>query len=74
MAERILQMDDINLVTNPARVTEIFRKLGYQILGQAIAIADLELSAQSTADIYEAYLVADRIGSEILLLLVTFSR
>ncbi|MEG4420787.1 TaqI-like C-terminal specificity domain-containing protein [Microcoleus sp. LAD1_D5] len=60
MAERILQMDDINLAINPARVTEIFRKLGYQILGQAIAIADLELSSQSTADIYEAHLIADQ--------------
>lgn len=37
MAERILQMDDINLAIDPAGVTEIFRKLGYQILGQAIA-------------------------------------
>ena len=60
MAERILQMDDINLAIDPARVTEIFRKLGYQILGQAIAIADLELSSQSTADIYEAHLIADQ--------------
>ncbi|MEG4064958.1 Eco57I restriction-modification methylase domain-containing protein [Microcoleus sp. SVA1_A1] len=60
MVERILQMDDINLAIDPARVMEIFRKLGYEILGQAIAIADLELSSQSTADIYEAHLIADQ--------------
>jgi len=53
-------MDDINGVTNPLKVTEIFRRLGYHTLGQAIAIADLELSPQSTADIYEAHLIADQ--------------
>ena len=47
MSVRILQMDDINGVTNPFKVTEIFRRLGYSILGQAIAITDLELSSQS---------------------------
>lgn len=60
MVERILQMDDINLAINPTKVAEMFLKLGYSILGQAIAITDLELSPQNNTAIYEVQLIADQ--------------
>jgi len=47
MAERLLQLDDINLTNSPAKVTELFRKLGYNAVGQTIDIGVLDLPSRS---------------------------
>ena len=60
MAERLLQLDDINNATDPTKVTELFRKLGYGILGQSLDVADLQLSPRSAEAIYDAHLIADQ--------------
>lgn len=60
MAERILQLDDINSATSPAKVTELFRKMGYNTLGQSIDVEDLQLPSRSAEAIYDAYLIADQ--------------
>lgn len=60
MAERLLQLDDINNATTPAKVTDLFRKLGYQILGQSLDVDDLQLSPRSVEAIYDAHLIADQ--------------
>jgi hypothetical protein len=60
MADRKLQLDDINNATSPAKVTELFRKLGYETLGQSLDVDDLQLSPRSAQAIYDAHLIADQ--------------
>ena len=60
MAERLLQLDDINSATSPTKVTELFRKLGYETLGQSLDVDDLQLSPRSAEAIYDAHLIADQ--------------
>ena len=60
MADRKLQLDDINNATSPEKVTELFRKLGYETLGQSLDVDDLQLSPRSAEAIYDAHLIADQ--------------
>ncbi len=60
MPERLLQLDDIPSMTNPAKVTEVFRKLGYKTLGQSVDVDNLQLSSHSAEAIYDAHLIAEQ--------------
>jgi hypothetical protein len=60
VADRKLQLDDINNATSPEKVTELFRKLGYETLGQSLDVDDLQLSPRSAEAIYDAHLIADQ--------------
>ena len=60
MPDRYLQLEDIRLLTTPERITDAFRKLGYNKVGECFDAEDLELSPRNIEAIDNAYLIADQ--------------
>ncbi len=60
MPDRYLQLEDIRLLTTPEKITDAFRRLGYNQIGDCFDAEDLELSARNIEAIDNAYLIADQ--------------
>ena len=60
MPNRYLQLEDIRGLKTPDKVTNAFRLLGYNPVGESLDIEDLELSPRNTEAIYDAHLIADQ--------------
>ena len=69
MATNILSVDNIRELNSPDKITDAFRRLGYNEIGQTLDIDDLELSARNAEAFYDAHLIADQGDGELQVIL-----
>ena len=69
MATNILSVDNIRELNSPDKITDAFRRLGYNEIGQTLDIDDLELSARNAEAFYDAHLIAEQGDGELQVIL-----
>jgi len=60
MVERFLQLDDVRTMNTPAKIADIFRRLGYNAVVQETDVRDWQLSSSNVEAVENCYLIADQ--------------
>lgn len=70
MPKQYIKLDDLRALNTPENITNLFRQLGYNDIGDPLDVEDLDLSPRNTEAIKNAYLIADQEegGLQVLLL------